>query len=181
LPRLSVDLDLVFPDHDPPRAQALHRINEAIRQSAGRLKKRGFETHTVGAADVGETKLLARRGRQTVACGDSWPGIARWTSLAVAQPSSHRGAELAVGTVVAHVIPVERGFAAQRLAEAASKLRARGAWAALQALLDEDSLSAATKISGLSERGARRLFERLAALGVIRELTGRPTFRLYGL
>ena len=53
--------------------------------------------------------------------------------------------------------------------------------AALQALLDEDSLAAATRIAGLSERGARRLFERLAALGAIRELTGRATFRLYGL
>jgi Protein of unknown function (DUF1403) len=33
----------------------------------------------------------------------------------------------------------------------------------------------------ISERGARRLFDRLAALGAIRELTGRATFRLYGL
>jgi Protein of unknown function (DUF1403) len=42
-------------------------------------------------------------------------------------------------------------------------------------------LSAATHIAGLSERGARRLFERLVSLGAIRELTGRTTFRLYGL
>ena len=70
---------------------------------------------------------------------------------------------------------------AQKLAEAAPKLRAKGAKAALQALLDQDSLAAATPIAGLSQRGARRLFERLAALGAIRELTGRATFRLYGL
>src|SRR5271170_1129050 len=70
---------------------------------------------------------------------------------------------------------------AQKLAEAAPKLRAKGAKAALQALLDQDSLAAATPIAGLSERGTRRLFERLAALGAIRELTGRATFRLYGL
>ena len=70
---------------------------------------------------------------------------------------------------------------AQKLAEATPKLRAKGAKAALQALLDEDSLAAATPIAGLSQRGARRLFERLAALGAIRELTGRATFRLYGL
>jgi hypothetical protein len=45
MPRLSVDLDLVFPDHAPPRDEALARINEAIRQAAERLKKRGFQTH----------------------------------------------------------------------------------------------------------------------------------------
>jgi hypothetical protein len=70
---------------------------------------------------------------------------------------------------------------AQKLAEAAPKLRAKGARAALQALLDQDSLAAATPIAGLSERGTRRLLLRLAALGAIRELTGRATFRLYGL
>ena len=70
---------------------------------------------------------------------------------------------------------------AQTLAEAAPKLRAKAAAAALQALLDEDLLAAATPIAGLSERGTRRLLLRLAALGAIRELTGRATFRLYGL
>lgn len=75
----------------------------------------------------------------------------------------------------------ELGRRAEKLAAAAPKLRAKGAKAALQALLDEDSLAAATPIAGLSERGTRRLFERLAALGAIRELTGRATFRLYGL
>jgi predicted nucleotidyltransferase component of viral defense system len=61
MPRLSVDLDLIFPDHTLPRDEALARINEAIRQAAERLKKRGFQTHAPAAA-VGETKLLVRRG-----------------------------------------------------------------------------------------------------------------------
>ena len=78
-------------------------------------------------------------------------------------------------------LSAELGRRAQRLAEVAPKLRAKGAGSALQALLDEDCLSAATPITGLSERGARRLFERLVALVAIRELTGRKTFRLYGL
>ena len=38
MPRLSVDLDLVFPDYSLPRDEALVRINEAIRQSAERLR-----------------------------------------------------------------------------------------------------------------------------------------------
>ncbi len=62
LPRLSVDLDLVFPDHTLPREAALASINEAIRNAAERLNARGFLTHTVASADAGETKLLIRRG-----------------------------------------------------------------------------------------------------------------------
>lgn len=61
MPRLSVDLDLVFPDYRLPRDEALAHINEAIRRSAERLKTRGFQTHMLAAADVGETKLLVRR------------------------------------------------------------------------------------------------------------------------
>lgn len=62
MPRLSVDLDLVFPDYTLPREKALKRINEAIRQSVARLRKQGFQTHAPASADAGETKLLVRRG-----------------------------------------------------------------------------------------------------------------------
>jgi len=62
MPRLSVDLDLVFTDHQLSRDQALQSINAAIQQSAVRLRNRGFQTHTVAASDAGETKLLVRRG-----------------------------------------------------------------------------------------------------------------------
>lgn len=62
MPRLSVDLDLIFPDYALPREEALARINEAIRNSAARLTARGFQTHTIASADAGETKLLVRRG-----------------------------------------------------------------------------------------------------------------------
>ena len=61
MPRLSVDLDLVFPDYTLAREEALARINEAVRQAAERLKKRGFQTHAPVAA-AGETRLLVRRG-----------------------------------------------------------------------------------------------------------------------
>ncbi len=66
MPRLSVDLDLVFPDHTLPRVQALKRINEAIRQSVARLKKQGFQTHAPVSADAGETKLLVRQAATEV-------------------------------------------------------------------------------------------------------------------
>lgn len=50
MPRLSVDLDLVFPDHTLSQDEALLRINESIRQAAERLEKRGFQTNTPVAA-----------------------------------------------------------------------------------------------------------------------------------
>ena len=62
MPRLSVDLDLVFRDHSLPREQALEHINEAIRQCAARLQRLGFQTHAPATAESGETKLLVRRG-----------------------------------------------------------------------------------------------------------------------
>ena len=66
LPRLSVDLDLVFTDHRLERDVALARINEAIRGAADRLRKRGFQTHAATVADAGETKLFVRRDKLEV-------------------------------------------------------------------------------------------------------------------
>ena len=66
MPRLSVDLDLVFVDHRLEREDALARINEAIRSAVERLKKRGFQTHAATAADAGETKLFVRRDKLEV-------------------------------------------------------------------------------------------------------------------
>jgi hypothetical protein len=57
----------------------------------------------------------------------------------------------------------------------------KGACAAPRALLGEDSLAAKAKVYGLSERGAPPLFDRLASVGGIREMTGRESFRLCGL
>ncbi|RBP13043.1 uncharacterized protein DUF1403 [Roseiarcus fermentans] len=70
---------------------------------------------------------------------------------------------------------------AAQLADAAPKLRAKGKTGAITALLGDDAISAAAPIPGLSDRARRRLFERLVTLGAARELTGRATFRLYGL
>jgi len=69
---------------------------------------------------------------------------------------------------------------AGRLLAVAPKLRGKDADATVLALLSEDAHAArAGRLT--SERSSRRLFDRLVELGVVRELTGRPTFRLYGL
>lgn len=62
MPRLSVDLDLVFADHRMPREQALERIGDALRQAAARLSGRGLQTRIQGVAGAMETKLMVRRG-----------------------------------------------------------------------------------------------------------------------
>ncbi len=62
MPRLSVDLDLVPPDHTLPRELALQRITDAIHQSVARLKKQGLQTHVPASGEAGGTKLLVRQG-----------------------------------------------------------------------------------------------------------------------
>lgn len=66
MPRLSVDLDLVFDDHSMGREEALSRINTAIKSADERLKKRGFQTHVATVADAGETKVFVRRDKLEV-------------------------------------------------------------------------------------------------------------------
>jgi hypothetical protein len=78
---------------------------------------------------------------------------------------------------------------APRLRNVAPKLRAKGSDAAVALFLREDavlpSAMLAPRIQGTSitmtDRAARRLCDRLVELGVVRELTGRSTFRLYGV
>ncbi len=69
------------------------------------------------------------------------------------------------------------GSARRRRAKAARQGEDEGA----RVLLDDDALSAAVPLPGLSDRARRCLFERLVALAAARELAGRPTFRLNGL
>ena len=66
MPRLSVDLDLVFTDHRPPRAEALTAINEALRTARDRLASRGLKVQALSAGDMGETRLLVQRDAVSV-------------------------------------------------------------------------------------------------------------------
>jgi hypothetical protein len=83
----------------------------------------------------------------------------------------------------AHALAGELARRAEKLLAAAPTLRAKRASRVIELLLSDDALSPAraAKAAGLSDRAARRLFDRLVELGAARELSGRPSFRLYGL
>ncbi|WP_416361807.1 DUF1403 family protein [Mesorhizobium sp. AR02] len=85
------------------------------------------------------------------------------------------------GALRAIDLSAEVGRRAQRLIAVAPKLRAKGSDAVVERLLSDDAIVASQPIRGMSERGLRRLFDRLVDLGAVRELSGRSTFRLYGL
>ena len=68
---------------------------------------------------------------------------------------------------------------AAHLKAVAPKLRAKGAGEALEMFLTGDAV--APSALPLPDRAARRLCDRLVDLGAVRELTGRDTFRLYGV
>jgi hypothetical protein len=65
----------------------------------------------------------------------------------------------------------------------APKLRAKPAQRIVELLLTQDCVAPAeaARHAPMTDRAARRLFDRLVALGAVRELSGRPSFRLYGL
>lgn len=88
---------------------------------------------------------------------------------------------LALGAAEACRLAGEIGARAARLQAVAPKLRAKGAGQAIALLLEDDAVSGTLQTQTLSRWGARRLFERLSALGAVCELSGRPAFRLYGL
>jgi hypothetical protein len=60
LPRLSVDLDLVYTNHRSTRGQALAAISEELKEVQKRIKVVGIDSR-FGGSEVEETKLLLER------------------------------------------------------------------------------------------------------------------------
>lgn len=105
------------------------------------------------------------------------------------------GGELAVQQrlleAVEHTIGLsgELSRKAAAMRAVAPKLRAKGSDAAVALFLAQDAVAPSTMLSPriqgttipMTDRAARRFCDRLVELGVARELTGRSTFRLYGV
>jgi hypothetical protein len=130
-----------------------------------------------------------------------WDAPVPLLATAIAHPSSRRGpsgkrprpadpdwVDAAAGAYAtaaqeAYVLAGELSRRTEKLLAVQSKLRAKGAGRVVELLLGDDAISPAraAKLAHLSDRAARRLFDRLIELDAARELSGRPNFRLYGL
>lgn len=63
MPRLSVDLDIVYARHDANRDTALKEIGEALDAIRGRLDSLGISSEPLRSRNGDESKLFIRQGR----------------------------------------------------------------------------------------------------------------------
>ncbi len=119
-----------------------------------------------------------------------WPHVMPLLALALRRKDLgqtgddlHRACHRAVVSGAAEVVREAADLTrrAARLHAVAPNLRAKGADAAVAMFLREEAVAPKALVSLRSDRAARRFCDRLEALGAVRELTGRETFRLYGL
>ena len=152
----------------PPAREPRHRAKPMSRICRARSSHRntGNEPATVALDNAGHRSFWHLPRAAFRLEGEAW--------LTACAAAWGRGAAAAFDL---HLDPTRRATALR-----AAHLRRPGkdAAAIIAALLTEDALTAQAGAEA-SDRAARRLFDRLTSLGLVRELTGRPTFRLYGL
>lgn len=66
MPRLSVDLDLVYVPWQIPRAEAIGAIAGELAAIANRLNRRGYKVRTIAGGEFGDSKLLIDDGTSLV-------------------------------------------------------------------------------------------------------------------
>ncbi len=184
-------------------AGGLRRLFEDEKNPLAAASRAGSTTtRTLDGAPRAETEILALwLSDLMLARKLGWDAPIALLGTTIAQPSLLRRAggkrprpgdpDWAEAMAGAYAMAASEAFAlagelsrrSQALLAAQSKLRAKGAGRVVELLLSDDAISPAraAKLARLSDRAARRLFDRLIELGAVRELSGRPNFRLYGL
>jgi Protein of unknown function (DUF1403) len=121
------------------------------------------------------TKILDPALRAPGADRRAKPGEPAWEPTAAAT--------IALAAASALELGADLSRRAEILLTVAPKLRAKPAQTIVERLLAEDAIAPgeAARAAEMTERSARRLFERLQKLGAVRELSGRPSFRMFGL
>jgi hypothetical protein len=96
---------------------------------------------------------------------------------------SNAAAAIALAAAACLDLAADLSRRSDALIAVAPKLRAKPAAKIVDLLLAEDCVSPAeaARRGQMTDRAARRLFDRLVRLGAAREFSRRPTFRLYGL
>jgi hypothetical protein len=104
------------------------------------------------------------------------------------RPDDHAWAKATAGAITlaaasALDLAADLSRRSETLIAVAPKLRAKPAQRIVDLLLAEDCVSPAeaARHAPMTDRAARRLFDRLVRLSAAREVSGRPAFRLYGL
>lgn len=111
--------------------------------------------------------------------------------LVTAGPEAERAIQRRLLDSVQDTVQLARDLSqrAAALRTIAPKLRAKGSQAAVALFLSEDAVAPSGMLSPrvqgtttpMTDRAARRFCDRLVDLGVAREVTGRASFRLYGI
>lgn len=152
--RAAAVLEAVLTDHPTEEASALILADAALARSVG-------WSHIVPLLAAGlKRRELRLAGADLAAACHSAVTRSAADALGVAADLTRRAAYLRAVT---------------------PKLRAKGAVAAVDMFLTQDAVAPAALTDLMSDRAARRLCDRLVDLGAVRELTGRDTFRLYGV
>jgi len=190
-------------DHPGPVGEIFGQWNQAVRRQAVRRKGTGITPALVNpvarAACVLEAMLAEAPRGETAAL------IAADAALARAMGWDHLVPLMAVGlglrdlrktgedlrlachravltaAVAAAVLAQDLVLRGARLQTAARGLRGKRAAGAVALFMTRDALPATALTGLMSDRAARRLCDRLVAVGGLRELTGRGSFRLYGV